>query len=246
MEQIRDVHPSSEESALPELAFVEPATKKLTLREWVEIVSSPGVTREDVESLLAGLSGPLVEGESTRERADQLLRLLQDEALGALTGGDGREVRPAALEALLALGFPYALEVPPEVLSRMRGNAPRVLSRMSRWGLGLGAMGALAPLVAVALHDPRWLLNRLDVMGILSGVMLLPVLLSALAERYRLGWLKTLSNGALGLMGVLGLLLSWALYLAKESPVAVSTLLSTSVLLLASSLFLRSPKDLDD
>ena len=45
-----------------------------------------------------------------RVRADVMLDILEDKRLCALTGSDGRRVGVMALEALLELGFPYALE----------------------------------------------------------------------------------------------------------------------------------------
>jgi hypothetical protein len=112
MERTRAVSPPlSDERSLQELASPQPRPNTLPLRERVEAVHSPGVVPEDVAQLLSGLSAPLAQGELPRERADQLLRLLQHPELAELTGRDGRQVRPVALEALLSLGHPYALEV---------------------------------------------------------------------------------------------------------------------------------------
>ncbi|MFL5352809.1 hypothetical protein [Archangium sp.] len=202
----------AEESAPPEVMAVEPAVAApISLGERVEVVASPGVTREDVESLLDGLSAPLAPGESTRQRADQLLRLLQDEALGDLTDSNERQVRPLALEALIGLGFPYALEVPPDVLAEMRGSVARALSRSSRWGLGLAGVNALVPVMGqvVSTSPGRWwydtgVWNQLEGPAILAGVLFLPAALSALGERYRQKWLKYLGNGALVLMSTVG------------------------------------------
>ncbi|WP_309897091.1 hypothetical protein [Archangium sp.] len=207
MERIRAASPTlSDESPVPDLAVQAPGPKVLPLREWVEAVRSPGVTREEVEGLLHGLSAPLAEGESTRERADQLLHLLQDEALVELTDQDGRQAGPAALEALLALGYPYALEVHPEVLSRLDRLRPWTLPRSGRWGLGLAAFAALLPTVTVVLRSTRDWSRYLDALAILGGVLFLPAVLSVVAERYRLRWLKALCNSGLVLMGSLSLL----------------------------------------
>jgi hypothetical protein len=246
MERTRATAPAlSEENALPELAAVEPGPRTLPLREWVDTVASPGVTLGDVDELLACISGPLVEGESPRERADQLLRLLRDEGLGELHGKDGREVRPAALDALLALGYPYALEVPPEVLERMRRFSPRALSRASRWGVRLAAMSAMAPTIVAALTSVRGWWRYSEELAILGGVMFLPAVLSALAERYRLRWLKSLCNGALGLMGSVGLLFGSLMLLAGDLKESLFTL-PIGLAMLSSAICLRHREEFED
>jgi hypothetical protein len=246
MERTRAVSPApSNESALPELAAQEPGPKALPLRELVETVRSPGVMREDVEALLAGLSAPLAEGESPRERADQLLQLLQDEALGELTDQEGRQVRPEALEALLALGYPYAFEVPPEVLSRMNRSSARALSRSARWGLGLAAFAAVLPSVAVALFSRRGWWDSSEGLTLLGGVMLLPAILSAVAERYRLRWLKYFGNSGLVLLSAGSLFVAWAWSHGPAEWKGLSSL-GVGLALLGSAFCLRHRKDPED
>ncbi len=244
MERIRAPAPL-EESALAEPASMESGPRVLPLREWVETVRSPGVTLGDVEGLMAAMSGPLAEGESPRERADQLLRLLSDEALGELYGKDGRLVRPAALDALLALGYPYALEVPPEVLERMRGFSPRALSRASRWGVRLATMSALWPTAMLAVTSTGSWWRYIDGLAILAGVMFLPAVLSALAERYRLWALKSLCNMGLGLMGSVGLLFGSLMLLGGDWKECLVTL-PTGLALLSSAICLRHREELED
>lgn len=54
--------------------------------------------------------------------ADTFLRLLESGRLTGLVDAKGRTCRAAAVEALLSLGFPYALEVLPEDLEHLRAN----------------------------------------------------------------------------------------------------------------------------
>ncbi|NVJ04487.1 hypothetical protein HUW63_04410 [Myxococcus sp. AM001] len=54
--------------------------------------------------------------------ADTFLRLLESGRLAGLVDAQGRTCRAAAVEALLSLGFPYALEVQPEDLEHLRAN----------------------------------------------------------------------------------------------------------------------------
>lgn len=254
MERIRAVTAATaEESAPPDVIAVEPgAAALLPLSERVDVVASPGVTREDVVSLLDGLSAPLAPGESTRERANQLLRLLQDERLGELTGPDERQVRPTALEALIGLGFPYALEVPPDVLAEMRGSVARALSRSSRWGLWLAGGTALVPLLAqvVSTSPGRWWYDtaawdQLAGPAIASGVMFLPAVLSALGERYRQKWLKYLGNGALVLMSAVGLIPGIIMSWNDFTPGGV-TFLGAGLALLTSAFCLRHRPEYED
>lgn len=117
------------------------------LRSLVEEARAPGASRADVDALLLGLAGPLAEGESARERSDVLLDILQDAQLSGVTGSDTRPVRTAALEALMALGFPYALEVPPDLLAEVCPRASRP-DLLNRWNFHLGlALPILAAVV---------------------------------------------------------------------------------------------------
>jgi hypothetical protein len=98
----------------------EPAGQAaLPLRVLWERVRAPEAGRAEVDALLRGLSQPLGEGEAARERADLLLSLIEDRRVGSFKGSNGRRVRASAAEALMALGHPYALELPPEALDAM-------------------------------------------------------------------------------------------------------------------------------
>jgi hypothetical protein len=59
--------------------------------------------------------------------------VLEDRDSAALKGSDGRTVLVAAVEALLELGYPYALEVPPEALAEAQrsreDSAPQDIPR---------------------------------------------------------------------------------------------------------------------
>lgn len=85
----------------------------------LEEVRSPGRVPADVDALIVGLGRPPSADESLRERADLLLGLLdRSNAVGDHVGSGGMKVRHAAKEALLALGYPYAMELPPELLEK--------------------------------------------------------------------------------------------------------------------------------
>jgi hypothetical protein len=90
----------------------------------VELARAQGAARREVDALLRGLSVPLPAGEDARARADLLHDILEDKRVRAFTGSNGRRVAHAAVEALEALGYPYALEVPPELLAEARAALP--------------------------------------------------------------------------------------------------------------------------
>jgi hypothetical protein len=60
-------------------------------------------------------------GGSGRQVADLLHELLESGRLAGLEDAEGRTCRAAATEALLRLGYPFALEVRPEDLEHLRG-----------------------------------------------------------------------------------------------------------------------------
>jgi hypothetical protein len=90
----------------------------------LERARAPGAARREVEALLRGLALPLPPGEDARARADLLHDILEDRRVRAFTGSNGRRVAHAAVDALEALGYPYALEIPPELLAEARAARP--------------------------------------------------------------------------------------------------------------------------
>src|SRR5689334_13391606 len=113
MERIRSPRPDQDSS----LQTMGPLPTRASLPELLEAVRSPDVLRTEVDALLRGLARPLAEDETPRARADFLLSLIESQELRELQGSNGRTVRATAVKALLNLGYPYALEVPPEALA---------------------------------------------------------------------------------------------------------------------------------
>jgi hypothetical protein len=115
-------------SALPadatEEASLAPWVPAQSLAELKDAMGSPGVIQAEVDALLAAIARPPAEDETPRARADFLLALMDlPEEARDRTGSDGRTVRGAAVEALLELGYPYALEVHPDVFEEVRQQA---------------------------------------------------------------------------------------------------------------------------
>jgi hypothetical protein len=75
----------------------------------------------------------------SRPLADTLHRLLETGKLEGLVDTRGRSCRAVAVEALLSLGFPYALEVRPEDLEHLRAHGRRGVGH----GLGPAIPGAV-------------------------------------------------------------------------------------------------------
>ncbi|MFP2899500.1 hypothetical protein [Corallococcus sp. 4LFB] len=115
--------PSTVDEAPTDLPAPVAAESYPPLTFLLEEVRSPGLVRADIDALIVGLGRPPAPDEPLRERADLLLELLdRNSAEGDYTGSGGMKVRHAAKEALLALGYPYALELPPELLETKRAN----------------------------------------------------------------------------------------------------------------------------
>lgn len=172
----------------------------------VEEARAPGATRAEVDALIAGLSQPLPSDASPRERADLLLSLMEDAQLASYTGTDGRTVRVAAIQALLALGYPYALEVPPEALeakARDEGTDPGLLStRKGQVGFGLVSLAGLVQLLpvlifadAISWDGKNEFLRNLSVslaFTVIGGTTFVPALLMVLGHNKRRRGLKGL------------------------------------------------------
>ncbi|MBJ6761038.1 hypothetical protein JGU66_09705 [Myxococcaceae bacterium JPH2] len=92
-------------------------------------------------SQLNQLIGDVVKQAEGREAADLLHGLLEGGVLADLEDAQGRTCRAAAVEGLLTLGFPFALEVRPEDLAHLRAERGG--------GKGLGRMGL--PLLLLGL-----------------------------------------------------------------------------------------------
>jgi hypothetical protein len=117
-----------------------------------------------VDALLRGLSRPLGDGETARERAELLLLLIKDKRVGSFKGSSGQRVRAASAEALMALGHPYALELPPEALDAMREEEREARSVVPE-GPAAGAFGSRQRVgfwlaLGVALVETLFLLSN--------------------------------------------------------------------------------------
>ncbi|WP_338869809.1 hypothetical protein [Myxococcus stipitatus] len=138
------------ELPLPVLVRVEQALK------------APEPERAEAASKLNEVLTQFASGGGERQVADTLHRLLAGGKLEGLVDAEGRSCRAVAVEALLSLGFPYALEVEPDDLSHLRANTssrPRRRKGPLDFGPGVTATvfvgGAAAQLLEEILLPSR-------------------------------------------------------------------------------------------
>jgi hypothetical protein len=155
--------------------------KDFSLQGRLQAALTPEATDSERDALLYAISRPLAPEASAREHADFLLSLLTDERTLALTGSNGRTMKKAATQALLALGYPYALELPPEVIEQSSGDhswrtplwwgkalmvanavGPTIFFTLLTVGAGVGSALALAPIILAIFGActvfPMWLI----------------------------------------------------------------------------------------
>ena len=192
--------------------------KDFSLQGRLQAALAPEATDSERDALLYAISRPLAPEASPREHADFLLSLLTDERSLALTGSNGRTLKKAATQALLALGYPYALELPPEVVEQSLGN--RSLRKRHRWGMAFSLANAVGPAIAFTWLSLKFgTSNDMGVLAIalviLAASTVLPTLLILLGHKIQSLWLRVIGSVVHILSGlpVGGL----ALMLLKES-----------------------------
>ncbi len=112
MSATEKVQTSPQDSTAPASAL-GPATGHASLARVQLLLASPA---SDGEALAVALEsvGP------SREAATFLVRGLEEKVFGERQDADGMPLRLVAVDALIEMGFPYALEVPPEELAALR------------------------------------------------------------------------------------------------------------------------------
>lgn len=181
MERTRPAPPP----ATADAELSSPPKGRRSLNTLIEEVRAPSADRTDVDGLLRGLARPLGPDQDPRERADLLLALIEDPQLAELIGSNDRTVRGAAVQALLALGYPYALEVPPEALgssdSSQQAPQPLLSTSNGKWGFGLiMAVGVLMALATIVLtwHEREVETFVMIAMTFIAGTTFLPAILT--------------------------------------------------------------------
>lgn len=170
----------------------------------------PEAERPELASRLNALLEEMARGGGDREVADTFHRLLEGGKLEGLVDAQGRSCRAVAVEALLSLGFPYALEVRPEDLEHHR-TATRKGGKLVRYGPGvpmwvLGAGLAGQAVQEVLEHSaPEGLLTVQVGLSLLSAMALWLAPPGTPVYRVALGLLAAVSGFALVLSLVPGM-----------------------------------------
>lgn len=142
-----------------------------------QALSASAEARPEAAARLNEVLAQMAAGGGERQVADTLHRLLAGGRLDGLEDAEGRSCRAVAVEALLSLGFPYALEVEPEDLKHLRANAvshPSKRRGKFDFGPGVPATVLVGGLVAQGFEE---LLRP----GPVDGLVTLQVGLSVLA-----------------------------------------------------------------
>jgi hypothetical protein len=210
-----------------------------SLHEALERARAADVSRAEVDALLRVLALPPPAGEAARERAKVLHGIMEDTWVGGRVGSDGHRVAHAAAEALIELGYPHALEVPPELLAEARearrrpGSKPRAhwgpedWARRQRTGARLVVAAGLLECTGLTVYQAMgWLEGTVDapwgaVMGflLLSGGVPALTLAAATGPVRRSRWLHQLLGAWATLPGIAWLVPSpLVLILAIFSP----------------------------
>jgi hypothetical protein len=189
---------------------LEPLPSRTTLPALLAELRAPGVMKADVDALLRGLALPLVSGETPRERADFLLSLIESSDVNDMQGTDGRTVRAAAVRALLDLGYPYALEIPPEALGDVPGaRGGQGAQELPVAGLVATFTGLMVQLfkgLPVTLELLSSEKSTANVYGLIFLTALLgPALSATLGGWKRMRWLQRLGLLTMALTGALWL-----------------------------------------
>lgn len=203
MERLRSPRPDQDAS----LETIGPLPTRSSLPELLEVVRSPGVLRTDVDALLRGLARPLAEDEPPRARADFLLSLIESPEVAELQDTLGRTVRAAAVQALLDLGYPYALEIPPEALSEAHLRSEAAARELPIAGL----LATLTGLIVQGSYTLPPLFKPLEGEASLDAVLMLGLVLGPAASAVLGGWLRL---RGLQRLGLLSMALTGSLWLA--------------------------------
>lgn len=207
----------------------------------LEQARAPDAGRHEADALLRAVALPPGPGEGARERAELLHDILEDERVRSFTGSDGRRVGHVAVLALSELGFPYALEVPPELFAEARasgrsatGARPGRSSRRRAGAVLIGIVGLveLLPGFFFATDLKMWPL----VLGWVLLVTLtsfLPAFVAASEPVLRRRWLHYLLLFLVVLPGLSSLATAALLLGSSQGTLGLSVLIVLLPLLLA-------------
>jgi len=149
MERVQAPLDQPQETEVPSLApFPSPeAAIDLELLA-VTARSTPGSAGREA---LVSLQHALETLTPTEENGKRLLKLLDDGAFNELRADDGSPTRELAVETLLRLGYPWALQIHPDELAWFRGAEAARQRNKYLLLLGIGALAAVAEVFLLRL-----------------------------------------------------------------------------------------------
>ncbi|RKH44127.1 hypothetical protein [Corallococcus sicarius] len=176
-----------------------------------------GAEQQRLASEFNRLLDDLVAQGGGRPEADAFHRLLEGNNLVGLVDADGRSCRAATVESLLALGFPYALEVRPEDLDHLHQvqvagaqlSPPRG-GPFPALAVGLGALALQVLLHAGGLVRLEGLLILQGLLSLLALTLLTVAPVGSVLYRGALALLTVVSGVGLGMLLVPDASAGWA------------------------------------
>lgn len=129
--------------AVPSLAPFPESAITISLEQLAIDARQPGSEGDAAAQSLQVALEKLV---PTEENGSLLLRLMDEGVFHELRTADGTSMREIAVETLLRLGYPWALQIHPDELAWFRGIA--AVRQRNKWLLLLGifSLGAVAEL----------------------------------------------------------------------------------------------------
>lgn len=156
---LRRMAPDAETRGLPEnmvepVSSVEEVASDEAAGAWLDRLDPGSLTPRRIEEVRKKLAA--LGAKPSRAAADALLRAIDRSALRSVRTSDGTSLRAHATEALLTMGFPYALEVPPDALEQARDERKSRSSGHTLRKLAWGCVAADAALCVSTLVAGGW------------------------------------------------------------------------------------------
>ena len=148
--------------APPPVEGVEDVVAQDPLEHALALARAPGADERVRRTFVDGLAH--LDLGSPRATADQLQALLSSGELATMRASDGSSARAVAVERLLSLGYPYALEVSPEDLAHWRDERPSEAT--DGRGLSVLVMGVAVCLSLWGVSDPPWGIGLVTVLAL--------------------------------------------------------------------------------
>ena len=142
MERVSPVTSQAQGSQVPSLANVEPAALTPPLEQLA--LTARTMPGEEGREAHRKLHLALASLQPLEANGELLLRLLDEHAFDELRADDGTSTRELAIEALLRLGYPWALKVHPDELAWLRASQLAATRLKYMIVLGILAVGGVA------------------------------------------------------------------------------------------------------